>query len=90
MTLKTKYDLCALIGRIAVLFWITETVFFLIRDGWHWKAVSEMEELADLVVNILFAIVLILFVSGLVDIFKLFAKAKINKVVVNENQEAEK
>lgn len=53
---KKYFDIANVINFLAVNFWILETIFFLIRDGWHWKAISPEEKLVDKIVGFFFVI----------------------------------
>lgn len=64
---KWKWNLCKRVALVGTSFWIVETVYFLIAYGWHWTAINENEVMCDKIVNVLWAISTILFVSVLYD-----------------------
>lgn len=51
-----------------LLFWLLETVYFLIVDGWHWKATSNAEIVCDIIVTVISNIVVILVVVVSVNV----------------------
>lgn len=50
---------------LAILFWIIETAFFLIRDGWHWTATDPIEMICDSIVVIVFNIGCMMMIVGI-------------------------
>lgn len=58
------------IGSTTMLFWFIETLFFIIKDGFHIKATTEWEKNCDKIVGYGMNITIILFVLtiyGVVD-----------------------
>ena len=53
-------------------FWACETVFFLIRDGWHWKAISKAEIYCDFLVSIGYVVGILLFIRIIMDVIETF------------------
>ncbi len=51
--MKLYWKLAEWFNKTAIAIWILETVFFLIRDGWHWKAASPEEKVFDSIVSTL-------------------------------------
>jgi hypothetical protein len=47
---------------LAIIWWCVETIFFQIRDGWHWDALCHAEQVCDNVVNILIVIDILCFI----------------------------
>ena len=47
MKAKTRLILSKITFVLFIIFWQVETWFFIIRDGWHWKAISESEKTCD-------------------------------------------
>lgn len=39
-----RAKVCFIIGT---LFWLIETIYFLIAYGWHWKAINLSEQICD-------------------------------------------
>jgi len=56
------------ISFITFCFWIFETVFFLIVEGWHTKANSKSEKICDSIVSFTFNIVFIVFAVILINV----------------------
>lgn len=75
MNIKKHYNRLIIIGRIFVIFWVSETIFFLLRDGSHYKAISYQEKICDNITMILMYIVIFYFVFILYKIIEIFAKA---------------
>lgn len=62
--LKSTISIWKLAKRISVwtiLFWLSETISFLIIEGWHWKATSRAEILCDSIVTLAVNVIIILF-----------------------------
>lgn len=38
--------------NLGFLFWIAETIYFLIKHGWHWKAINEQEQICDNIASV--------------------------------------
>ena len=69
--LKTTIRIWAYTKRLSawtILFWLLETIYFLIVEGWHWKATSKAEIVCDTIVNVAFNIVIILAIVVLVNV----------------------
>lgn len=50
-----KLYFISLIGvAIVFIFWLIYTIIFTFIYGWHWKAISPIEELFDLIASVLF------------------------------------
>jgi hypothetical protein len=64
------------ISFITFCFWIFETVFFLIVEGWHIKANSQAEKVCDSIVSFTFNIMLIFFMVILVNVVESFLSSK--------------
>jgi heme/copper-type cytochrome/quinol oxidase subunit 2 len=50
------WKLSKIIYSIAFIFWLFETVYFLIYYGWHLRAINDSEKLCDNIFLSLFAI----------------------------------
>jgi len=48
--LKKLWAVAKNCGAFTFSFWILETLFFLVTDGWHWKACNVYEERCDTIV----------------------------------------
>jgi len=76
MTNKTKFKAFTILSNVFLAFWLSETVFFLIRDGWHLKAASEEEAICDFIsTGIAFSALGFLF-SILIDVARSFSNAR--------------
>lgn len=73
MKIKTRFRISQIFGIAFIVFWQAETYYFIIRDGWHWKAITEAEKICDGIVSNLFTISFVFFFSILYDIVKLFS-----------------
>jgi len=74
---KSMWKWAKLICQMGILFGIAETIFFLIVDGWHFKPLSEWEELCDGITNILFLTGLTLASIVTIEVVEMFlSKAK--------------
>ena len=59
MTIKTLQKIWKIGETIldyTIVFWIMETIYFLIIHGWHWKAINDYEEICDSIVSLGFTI----------------------------------
>lgn len=55
MELETTVKAFRLMKKVVSItfsFWILETILFLLKDGWHLKAISEYEKNCDKIVDI--------------------------------------
>ena len=84
MTKKTKFRISQIFGISFLIFWQIETWYFIIRDGWHWKAITEAEKTCDSIASILLTVSFIFFFSILYDIVKLFVYANINSISITD------
>jgi hypothetical protein len=75
MRIKTKFRISRIFGIAFFIFWQVETWYFIICDGWHWKAITEAEKTCDNIASILLIVSFIFFFSILYDIVKLFINA---------------
>ncbi|MCK9281346.1 MAG: hypothetical protein M0P71_12045 [Melioribacteraceae bacterium] len=82
MTKKTKFKISKIFGIIFLIFWQVETWYFIIRDGWHLKAITEAEKTCDGIASMFLIISCIFFFSILYDIVKLFARCNITSINV--------
>lgn len=69
-----------LIGVVSITFWFIETLFFLIRDGWHWKAITRDEQACDDLVGLGLSVTLWLFFWITFDIIQMFSTANVTNV----------
>lgn len=53
---------------ITTIFWALETIYFLIKYGWHFRAINESEKFCDSLCNIGFTIGFCFMLSVLYDI----------------------
>lgn len=84
MTKKTNFRISQIFGIAFLIFWQVETWYFIIRDGWHWKAITEAEKTCDGIASMLLTISFIFFFSILYDIVKMFAHANITSVSITD------
>ena len=54
--MHTAYKIGIKIIEITFVYWITYTIVFLFIDGWHYKAISPIEEVMDIIAAILFRV----------------------------------
>lgn len=74
-TLKKLWAAAKYCGLFTVSFWVLETLFFLITDGWHWTACNIYEERCDSIV----------ITFGLITFFiTLFVITEITSLILNE------
>jgi len=45
------YKLAKSLAVVGILIWLAETVYFLLLEGWHWRATNPLEVWCDGVVN---------------------------------------
>lgn len=50
--MKKIYNSGLIIIISTTIFWLIYTVVFLFIDGWHFKAISQIEKLCDIITNI--------------------------------------
>lgn len=65
---KLKWGWCKIMCQVSTTFWALETIFFLFKYGWHWKAFTEDEKICDKIVGGGWSIALIIFGLVLIDI----------------------
>lgn len=66
------YDKACLLFKWSLIFWVIETVFFLIVDGWHTSSkASRPEQICDFIVNFGLALSIYLFVKCLSNVVEL-------------------
>lgn len=68
------------LGGFLLGFWFVETIWFLILEGWHWKATSPNEIIADRIVSFMIFIWLILFIKSLDIIIEAVIRGAGNKL----------
>ena len=84
MKLKRKFKISQIFAISFFIFWQSETWYFIICDGWHWKAITEAENTCDGIASMLLTISFIFFFSILYDIVKLFAYANISSISITD------
>ncbi len=57
-----------IILNLTLLFWLLETLFFIIKDGFHWKAETKAEMICDSIVTYGFYTFLALFTMVVVNV----------------------
>lgn len=62
------WTLCKVSYSIGLIFWIIETVYFLIADGWHWYAINNNEIICDNIVKWFCGIGAVLFLYVVFDV----------------------
>ena len=77
--MRKYWDWFNSLAIFTVLLWVGETIFFLIRDGWHVKAVAPEEIVADTIVSVLFNVCGILFFVVLYNF--------LDRILVEENED---
>jgi hypothetical protein len=85
MNIKTKFNLLKKLSIVYVAFWASETTFFLIRDGWHLKAVCKEEIFCDGICTFISTVLILLFVWCIVEVLNLFANCE--KITIIEKIE---
>lgn len=45
--MKRLYYFSLTVIEYTTVFWFSYTTFFIIRDGWHWRAVDPVEKVLD-------------------------------------------
>ena len=73
MKLKTRFKLSNYFAILFFIFWQAETWFFIIRDGWHWHAVTAEEKICDNIAVWILTIAFMFIFSVLYDIARMFA-----------------
>lgn len=74
--LKAIWKLGKIVWIASFIFWITETIIFLIIDGWHWKAINPIEIYCDKIVNNMWIFALNITVYVCVYLFLNFIKKR--------------
>lgn len=54
--MHTAYKIGIRIIQVTFIYWLIYTIVFLFIDGWHYKAISHVEEVMDIITAILFRI----------------------------------
>lgn len=65
---KLLWTISKLVFKMSFTFWIMETTYFLSLYGWHWKATSEVEILADQIASSGVMISFAFFIGVLINI----------------------
>ena len=76
MKAKTRLILSKITFVLFILFWQVETWFFIIRDGWHWKAISESEKTCDGIASFLLTVSIALLFSIVYEVVDLYVHIK--------------
>lgn len=63
--MKERTRTAKAVWGISCVIWIAETAYFLIRDGWHWKAACAEEKALDNLVSTLLAVAVFLYLRAL-------------------------
>ena len=87
MKLKTRFKVSNYFAILFFIFWQAETWFFIIRDGWHWRAVTTEEKICDNIAGWILAIAFMFIFSVLYDIARMFANANITSITINKEKE---
>ena len=74
--LKTIWKCAKFFGITAFVLWMLETLFFLIKDGWHLKAITTAEVYLDEIVIVLFQLFIGVSTYVIVGLFYNFLKDK--------------
>ena len=77
--IKKLYEFQAVLLKMAFWIWITETVVFLLIEGWHWKATNPIEIRLDQMVSALFTIWFILLIRLVLVFFEELIKQSENE-----------
>lgn len=65
---KKMWKWMQIISFFTFCFWIFETVFFLIVEGWHTKANSQAEKICDSIVSSTFNLLFVVFALILISV----------------------
>jgi len=85
MKAKTRFKISNILFISGCLFWFIETIFFLIRDGWHWIPSSQEELLCDKVSYEIMCYGAVFFISLLINVVELFVKlSEFDHVDINQ------
>ena len=76
MKAKTRLILSKITFVLFIIFWQVETWFFIIRDGWHWKAISESEKTCDGIASFLLTVSITLLFSIVYEVVDLYVHIK--------------
>lgn len=60
--------------KFAIAFWLIETVFFILRDGWHWEASCDAEKLCDSGVELMATIGIVYLLLAISEIIEKYIK----------------
>lgn len=71
--IKKYYNLSWKIGLVGLLFWLAETIAFLIIEGWHLKATSEAEIMFDTIAKTIMSIGFWCFVYAVANVVNVFS-----------------
>ena len=76
MKANTRLILSKITFVLFIIFWQVETWFFIIRDGWHWKAISESEKTCDGIASFLLTVSITLLFSIVYEVVDLYVHIK--------------
>ncbi len=60
------------LGTLTLLFWVAESIYFNLVEGWHWKATSEAEKRCDTIVGWMTGIAAFLLFNCLLQMCKTY------------------
>lgn len=86
MTNKKKFKISNSFAAASISFWMLETIFFIIRDGWHLKTETIEEKICDNICGYLIIISIIFFLSILYDMVKIFSGLNIENTSLIEEK----
>jgi hypothetical protein len=87
---KTRFKLFQVLSLVGLLLWISESLYFCIRYGWHLHAANSTEKLCDNIVGCIFLAAFFFFTGILYDVAKIFANANITEVNIINDKESTK
>lgn len=76
MTSKTKLKISQYSAIIFIIFWQCESWFFIIKNGWHLRAITQAEKICDNIASGILTISFIFFISLIYEIVEIYVKLK--------------
>lgn len=76
---KIKWNIAKVLCITGTLFWIIETIYFLIVYGFHWKAINEAENMCDNIVGLFWTGGIVFAIIVMIDVIEyLLTESKLN------------
>lgn len=76
-------------ARAGIIFWLIETIIFIVEHGWHLGAINDAEILCDGIARALMLIAIVFFFNAIYHIVSHFATVDSVSIITSETKESE-